>query len=94
MKLIPDVADQWSQTMFTAKSHTIGHFGPAQAYLAKAPNDDLATFSGLDADWLKIGYFGPKNDSAWSTYMQNGVSSLHMHLQQVNHCVGQLHLAR
>ncbi|KAF2119739.1 glycoside hydrolase [Lophiotrema nucula] len=62
------------ETMYTSKSHTMGHYGPAQAYLAKAPNDDLTTFSGIDADWLKIGYFGPKNDSDWSTYMQNGVN--------------------
>ncbi|KAF2866653.1 glycosyl hydrolase family 61-domain-containing protein [Massariosphaeria phaeospora] len=32
----------------------IFHDGPAQAYLARAPGDDLSTFTGYDGQWFKI----------------------------------------
>jgi hypothetical protein len=47
--------------------------GPGQVYLSRAPNDDLENFSGIDADWFKIAYFGPINDTNWSLMWQTGV---------------------
>lgn len=43
----------------------VNHPGPAQAYLAKAPNGDLENFSGYDGDWFKIALLGAKTDTEW-----------------------------
>lgn len=44
----------------------ISHLGPAQFYLAKAlDNVALETWSGIDADWVKVAYFGAVNDTTW-----------------------------
>lgn len=42
----------------------IYHPGPAQAYMSRAPDDDLESYLG-DGDWFKIGEYGPKNTTTW-----------------------------
>lgn len=42
----------------------IYHAGPANAYLSRAPDDDLESYLG-DGDWFKIGEYGPKDSSTW-----------------------------
>lgn len=46
---------------------TFWHPGPAQAYLSRAPNDDLYSYKG-DGDWFKIAYAGPVDDLTWSLW--------------------------
>ena len=53
----------------------IFHDGPGQAYLARAPNDDLEHFDGFGGDWFKIAYAGPQNDTAWKLKWKPGVRS-------------------
>lgn len=48
------------------------HPGPAQIYLSRAPNDDLETYRG-DADWFKIAYAGPVNNTAWLLWWTHDV---------------------
>jgi hypothetical protein len=43
----------------------VNHPGPAQAYLAKPPNGDLESFSGIDGDWFKIASLAAKADDEW-----------------------------
>lgn len=54
----------------------IQHRGPAFIWLARAPDDDLENFSGVDGDWFKIDYLGPVNDSTWETHRQTQVTTL------------------
>ncbi|KAF2109789.1 glycosyl hydrolase family 61-domain-containing protein [Lophiotrema nucula] len=42
----------------------IWHPGPAQAYLSRAPNDNLTSYLG-DGDWFKIGQYSYANKSHW-----------------------------
>jgi hypothetical protein len=48
---------------------SIFHYGPAQIYMSKAPNDDIENYIG-DGDWFKIAYWGPTSDTQWSSYNQ------------------------
>lgn len=50
----------------------IFHDGPGQAYLSRAPNDDLANYDGK-GDWFKVAYAGPSDDKTWSLKWKNGV---------------------
>jgi len=43
----------------------LNHPGPALIYLARAPNDDLTNFSGIDGDWFKIAELLAKTDNSW-----------------------------
>ena len=43
----------------------INHPGPAFAYLARAPNDGLANFSGVDGNWFKIASLLAKAEDRW-----------------------------
>jgi hypothetical protein len=47
----------------------IFHQGPAQAYMSRAPNDDIENYHG-DGDWFKIAYWGPLSDTKWSSDLQ------------------------
>ncbi|KAF2471670.1 uncharacterized protein BDR25DRAFT_324849 [Lindgomyces ingoldianus] len=49
----------------------IFHDGPAQAFMSRAPNDDLEHYDGK-GDWFKVGYIGPKSDTAWKLKGKNG----------------------
>ncbi|KAF2121554.1 glycosyl hydrolase family 61-domain-containing protein [Lophiotrema nucula] len=50
------------------------HNGPGFAYLSKSPsNVELDKYEG-DGDWFKIAYFGPLNDTYWSTRDQTGMN--------------------
>ena len=56
----------------------IYHNGPAQAYLARAPNDDLANFNGTDGQWFKIASITAAHDTKpnpdyWISYMKSSV---------------------
>jgi hypothetical protein len=51
----------------------IFHEGPAQAYLSRAPNDDLDNYKG-DGDWFKIAYWGPKDNTNWISYNQGSLN--------------------
>ncbi|KAF2189224.1 lytic polysaccharide monooxygenase [Zopfia rhizophila CBS 207.26] len=53
--------------------YVIYHNGPGQAYLSKAPTDDLNHYIG-DGDWFKIGALVAKNDMAWVTRDQTGMN--------------------
>ena len=53
----------------------MGHRGPLQVYLSRAPNDDLESYQG-DGDFFKIAYSGPVSDSEWETYHGDGVRSI------------------
>ncbi|KAF2248691.1 lytic polysaccharide monooxygenase [Trematosphaeria pertusa] len=53
--------------------YIIYHNGPGQAYLSRSPTDDLDGYEG-DAEWFKIAYLGPKNDSYWLTRDQTGMN--------------------
>lgn len=44
---------------------TISHPGPGQAYMSKAPNDDVDNYDGK-GDWFKIAYVGPTSNSSWA----------------------------
>ncbi|KAL2257467.1 hypothetical protein VTK26DRAFT_136 [Humicola hyalothermophila] len=49
------------------------HPGPAQIYLARAPEDagggdPLASFRGDEGDWFKIAYAGPVADDRWALW--------------------------
>ncbi|KAK4156057.1 glycosyl hydrolase family 61-domain-containing protein [Chaetomidium leptoderma] len=46
------------------KYGVIWHPGPAQIYLSRAPDDDLAQYRG-DGDWFKIAYGGPVGNNEW-----------------------------
>lgn len=48
------------------------HPGPAQIYLSRAPNDDLAHYQG-DGGFFKIATIGPANDTEWTTRDQSEV---------------------
>ena len=43
----------------------LNHPGPAIAYLARAPNDDLTNFSGVDGNWFKIAELLAETDDRW-----------------------------
>ncbi|KAH8656692.1 glycoside hydrolase family 61 protein [Tricladium varicosporioides] len=51
----------------------IGHEGPAQIYMSRAPNDDIENYQG-DGEWFKIAYLGPSNDTNWSVEYQSDVN--------------------
>lgn len=44
------------------------HGGPAQFYIARAPNDDLATFHGQEGNWVKLAtrHLGQAEDGYWN----------------------------
>ncbi|CAI6261697.1 unnamed protein product [Periconia digitata] len=57
----------------------IFHNGPAQIYLARAPNDDLSTFNGTEGKWFKIASITAAHDTRpnadyWITYGKNRVN--------------------
>ncbi|KAF2685073.1 lytic polysaccharide monooxygenase [Lentithecium fluviatile CBS 122367] len=57
----------------------IFHDGPAQAYLARAPNEDLVHFNGTDGKWFKIASITTAHDTTpnpdfWITYRKNTVN--------------------
>ncbi|KAF2274014.1 uncharacterized protein EI97DRAFT_435397 [Westerdykella ornata] len=45
----------------------IYHQGPLQAYLSRAPNDDLEHYRG-DGDWFKIAWNKPTTNYHWDTW--------------------------
>lgn len=47
---------------------TFWHPGPAQIYLARAPNDDLENFRGDDGEWFKIALAGPVGNNEWAIF--------------------------
>lgn len=51
------------------------HPGPAQIYLSRAPNDDLAHYQG-DGDWFKIAFGGPVGDNKWLLWGEHDVSTM------------------
>jgi len=54
------------------------HPGPAQIYLSRAPDDNLASYQG-DGDWFKIAIAGPVSNNAWQLWPEAhdvGVPSL------------------
>ena len=51
------------------------HPGPGQAYLSRAPNDDVKNYVG-DGEWFKIAYAGPKNNSGWEIWETPNVRRL------------------
>lgn len=56
----------------TGSSGAITHDGPGQAYLSKAPNNDIEKYDGK-GDWFKIAYIGPKSDTAWKLTDQSSI---------------------
>ncbi|KAJ4298090.1 hypothetical protein N0V90_005989 [Kalmusia sp. IMI 367209] len=57
----------------------IFHIGPAQIYLARAPNEDLSMFNGTDGKWFKIASVTAAHDTQpnpdyWITYRQRRVN--------------------
>lgn len=46
-------------------NYGLNHQGPAFAYLARAPDDDLSTFSGGDGDWVKIQAILAESSNQW-----------------------------
>lgn len=54
----------------------IYHEGPGQAYLSRAPHDDVKRYTG-DGDWFKIGSITTKSDSRWALTDMPSVS-MHM----------------
>jgi hypothetical protein len=55
------------------------HPGPGQAYLSRAPNDDLENYQG-DGDWFKVAYAGPISNKDWSLYPNKPDVRLYMTL--------------
>ncbi|KAF2657037.1 lytic polysaccharide monooxygenase [Lophiostoma macrostomum CBS 122681] len=51
-----------------ANQSGLEHPGPGLAYLARAPNDDLTTFSGIDGNWFKIAELLGKSDNEWKLH--------------------------
>jgi hypothetical protein len=43
------------------------------AYLSASTSSDVSQYEG-DGDWFKIAYWGPKNDTYWSTRDQTGMN--------------------
>lgn len=59
--------------------YQIFHNGPAQAYLARAPNDDLQNFNGTEGKWFKVASITTAHDTTpnpdyWITYKQKQVN--------------------
>ncbi|KAF2868797.1 glycoside hydrolase [Massariosphaeria phaeospora] len=49
----------------------IYHWGPASAWLSRAPGDDVEGYEGL-GDWFKVAYMGPSDNVTWSTLNKKG----------------------
>jgi len=47
------------------------HPGAAQVWLSRAPNDELKSYHG-DGDWFKVAYAGPRDNSNWKLWHENG----------------------
>ncbi|KAF2267774.1 hypothetical protein CC78DRAFT_489693 [Lojkania enalia] len=57
-------------------SAAIFHEGPAQVYLAKAPNNELESFSGIgeEAAWFKIASFAAASATEWAVFQKDSVN--------------------
>jgi hypothetical protein len=53
--------------LYSGSAAEIYHWGPASAWLSRAPNDDVDNYEGL-GDWFKIAYWGPSDNVTWSAH--------------------------